>query len=143
MEKQKILDILTSIKKIDDKISKLDPLMQDLSINSRNKMLDLIIQDIFKNNQFMKEMVARQKKTHTTEGKKGYNNIHNLIESLLSNIENKPINKVIFINEFLDDLSDLSDNDKNVMLQTLKDSTIEDIRTQLLTLTKIFKLKSL
>jgi len=140
MERGKINEVLSMIKGIEEKNADLENVLSSLSILSRKKMLEEITQDIIKNNEIMKMMGVHQELMSKSEGQKEPELIQMIIDSTLEEIKSDPSKKIIFIKDFLDKLLDISDNDRNVMLQTLKDSDIEDIRNKFLSLTKIFKL---
>ena len=140
MERGKINNVLSMIKVIEEKNADLEKLLANFSLLSRKKMLEEITQDIIKNNEIMKKMGVNQTIMSKSEPEKEPHIIEIYIENTILEIKEKPSNQVIILREFLDRLSDISDNDKNVMLQTLKDSSSEDIKEKLLSLTKIFKL---
>jgi len=46
------------------------------------------------------------------------------IDNLITNIQRKPSKKMVYLREFLEKFRDLSDNDKNTIIQSLKESLI-------------------
>jgi len=140
MERGKINDVLSMIKGIEDKNADLEKLLSSLSLLSRKKMLEEITQDIIKNNDTMKKIGLNQAVISKSEPEKEPHIIEIFIENTISEIEEKPTNQVIILRDFLDRLSGISDNDKNVMLATLTDSEADKLKDKLLSLTKIFTL---
>jgi len=60
------------------------------------------------------------------------------------NIQNNPSKKIIFLREFLNKMEGISENDKDVLLQSLNDEKIEleELKEKMLSLANIFNLKT-
>lgn len=139
MERGKIDDVLSMIKTLEEKNEDLEKLISSLPILSRKDLLEEITKDIIEKNDIMKSMGVSPILFSKTKPEKEPHMIEILIENTISEIKEKPSNQIIILKDFLDRLSDISDNDKNVMLQTMKDSKVEEIKEKLTSLTKIFK----
>lgn len=139
MERGKIDDVLSMIETIEEKNDDLEKLISSLLILSRKDLLEEITKDIIEKNDIMKNMGVSPILFSKTEPEKEPHMIEIFIENTISEIKEKPSNQIIILKGFLDRLSDISDNDKNVMLQTMKDSKVEEIKEKLTSLTKIFK----
>lgn len=143
MEKGNLDKILSKIKGIEKKNVEFQKLISTLEIPSRNNMLKEISNDIIKNNKLFKELQGET--TGIIVAKKEIENIsnYNLIEETVLNIQNNPSKKIIFLREFLNKMEGISENDKDVLLQSLNDEKIEaeELKEKMLSLANIFNLK--
>ena len=143
MEKGNLDKILSKIKGIEKKNIEFQKLISTLEIPSRNDMLKEISNDIIKNNKLFKELQVET--TGIIVAKKEIENIpnYNLIEETALNIQNNPSKKIIFLREFLNKMKEISENDKDVLLQSLNDEKIEaeELKEKMLSLANIFNLK--
>ncbi|MHA1527273.1 MAG: hypothetical protein ACTSQD_09585 [Promethearchaeota archaeon] len=143
MEKGNLDKILSKIKGIEKKNIEFQKLISTLEIPSRNNMLKEISNDIIRNNKLFKELQVET--TGIIVAKKEIENIsnYNLIEETVLNIQNNPSKKIIFLREFLNKMEGISENDKDVLLQSLNDEKIEleELKEKMLSLANIFNLK--
>ena len=143
MEKGNLDKILSKIKGIEKKNIEFQKLISTLKIPSRNNMLKEISNDIIRNNKLFKELQVET--TGIIVAKKEIENIsnYNLIEETVLNIQNNPSKKIIFLREFLNKMEGISENDKDVLLQSLNDEKIEieELKEKMLSLANIFNLK--
>lgn len=143
MEKGNLDKILSKIKGIEKKNIEFQKLISTLEIPSRNDMLKEISNDIIKNNKLFKELQVET--TGIIVAKNEIENIpnYNLIEETALNIQNNPSKKIIFLREFLNKMKGISENDKDVLLQSLNDEKIEaeELKEKMLSLANIFNLK--
>ena len=143
MEKGNLDKILSKIKGIEKKNIEFQKLISTLEIPSRNNMLKEISNDIIRNNKLFKELQVET--TGIIDAKKEIENIsnYNLIEETVLNIQNNPSKKIIFLREFLNKMEGISENDKDVLLQSLNDEKIEleELKEKMLSLANIFNLK--
>lgn len=141
MEREKFDDILSIIKEIEKKNSELEKYVSELPILSRNSMLEKITQDIVKNNKLFKEMGISSNAIPMGSVKKEPLLIQNIINNTISNIQANPSKKVIYLRSFLNLFDDIYENDKNVLVQSLKDENSEKLIEKMTSLSNIFKLK--
>ncbi|MHA1660316.1 MAG: hypothetical protein ACTSUT_14485 [Promethearchaeota archaeon] len=141
MEREKFDDILSIIKEIEKKNSKLEKYVSGLPVLSRNSMLEKITQDIVKNNKLFKKMGISNNAIPMGSVKKGPLIIQNIINDTISNIQANPSKKVIYLRSFLNLFEDIHENDKNVLLQSLKDENSEKLIEKMTSLSNLFKLK--
>jgi len=143
MEKGNLDKILSKIKGIEKKNIEFQKLISTLEIPSRNNMLKEISNDIIRNNKLFKELQVET--TGIIVAKQEIENIsnYNLIEETVLNIQNNPSKKIIFLREFLNKMEGISENDKDVLLQSLNDEKIEleELKEKMLSLANIFNLK--
>ncbi|MHA1488425.1 MAG: hypothetical protein ACTSRI_02080 [Promethearchaeota archaeon] len=141
MEREKFDDILSIIKEIEKKNSKLEKYVSGLPVLSRNSMLEKITQDIVKNNKLFKKMGISNNAIPMGSVKKEPLIIQNIINDTISNIQANPSKKVIYLRSFLNLFEDIHENDKNVLLQSLKDENSEKLIEKMTSLSNLFKLK--
>jgi hypothetical protein len=141
MERANLKKILSMIKGIEKKTSEMESFLLNLPILSRKKMLKQIYGDTLKNNKYLQESALSKEKVSKIEGNKDSLLIENIIDKIISNIKEKPSKKVIYLKEFLKFFQEISANDKNVILQSLKDKDPTELEKQMASLTKIFNLK--
>ena len=143
MEKGNLDKILSKIKGIEKKNVEFQKLISTLEIPSRNNMLKEISNDIIKKNKLFKELQVET--TGIIVAKEEIENIsnYNLIEEIVLKIQNIPSKKIIFLREFINKMEDISENDKDVLLQSLNDEKIEieELKEKMLSLANIFNLK--
>ena len=139
MEKGDLKKILPILKRMDNKISELSKLVSSFSISSREDVLIEISRDIIENNKIFQE-VGLAKGTISIDLSKDHS-LFFIDFSLFSKIKENPSKKLLYLREFLDQFEEISENDKNVILEALKDKDIVDLNKELLTLIKAFKLK--
>ncbi|MFX1257453.1 MAG: hypothetical protein ACFFAN_06325, partial [Promethearchaeota archaeon] len=115
--------------------------LSNLKLLSRNNILKEIAFDIIKNNDIFRELQINNKGTYKGKKVKEHTSISNYIEEIISKIQDNPTKKVFYLKEFLNNFDDsqISKNDKNVLLQSLKAKDIEELNREMLNLLKTFK----
>jgi len=144
MDKGKLNKVLSIIKDIEKNNSELTENLSNLSLLSRKDLLQEITKDIIKKNEIFKEMGVSQDQICAGMGDKKdeAHQIHNFIDGVISNIHANPSKKVIYLRKFFDMFQEsISDNDKIVIIQSLKDEKIDKLKEKMLSLIEIFKLK--
>ncbi|MFX0001069.1 MAG: hypothetical protein ACFE9Q_03710 [Candidatus Hodarchaeota archaeon] len=141
MEKGSKEKILEMIKAIEKKNSEMEEFISNLSKPTRNDLLKEIYQDIISNNSLMQEILGTKEKIVLSE-KEEIISFDHIIDGYITKIQQNPHKKVIFLREFLDLFQDrVSDKDKDVILQSLKDEKNDDkLRDEMISLANIFKL---
>jgi hypothetical protein len=141
MEREKIDEALSILKDIDEKNLKIEELLSDMSISSRNDLLRDITRDIIEKNNLIKEHGLSNE--FTCEPKSSdpeVISINSLLENLVSNVEKNPSKKVIYLRLFLDRFHDISDQDKNVIIQSVKEEDTKGLKEKIISLINVFKL---
>lgn len=139
MEQEDIKKAINILKEIDEKVSQLNDGLTKIEILDRNETIRAIFLDIIKNNKYMQEIGA-------TEDKFGKPTLSEspdifLEQSIIEEIKKEPARKFQYLLEFLNNFEDISENDKNSIILSLKDKDIEDINVSLKQLLQIFKPK--
>ncbi len=135
----KVISLITNNKITNDNINNL---ISALDVPTRNDMLKDITSQILQSNQYLSdfgtsnELILDTDKV-TTEP----NSIESLFDNLIINIQKNPIKKVIFLKLFLDRFHEITEQDKNVIIQSVKDEAPENIKEKLISLVKVFKLE--
>ncbi|NHJ23639.1 MAG: hypothetical protein EAX89_03635 [Candidatus Lokiarchaeota archaeon] len=135
----KVISLITNNKITNDNINNL---ISTLDVPTRNDMLKDITSQILQSNQYLSdfgtsnELILDTDKV-TTEP----NSIESLFDNLIINIQKNPIKKVIFLKLFLDRFHEITEQDKNVIIQSVKDEAPENIKEKLISLVKVFKLE--
>ncbi|MCK4381151.1 MAG: hypothetical protein KAW51_08450 [Candidatus Lokiarchaeota archaeon] len=137
--KEKILEM---IKAIENKNSEMEEYISNLSILSRNDMLKKIMQDIIINNSLLQELIGIETQIISSEEIEKKSSDY-IIESYIKKIQKDPYKKVIFLLEFLELFQErISEKDKEVILKSLRDSPLNELREEMISLANIFKLKN-
>ncbi len=139
MEKGNKNRILDFIKEIKDKNSEMEKYLSSLPILSREDMLKEIARKIIENNKVLQEIVGSKEKILSGEAKEKIHTIEERIDKVISNIQENETKKIIYLREFIDTFQEISDNDKNVIIQSLKDEEdINLLKEKMLSLSTIF-----
>jgi len=140
--KQEDIDKTVSIlKSIDNNHSNLEQLLLKMQILSRNDMLKEITKDIINKNEILQEPeLNKEPISESMVSTEKPSTIFTILDSLISNIQNNPSKRVLYLRLFLDRFHDISEQDKNVILQSLKDESVEKIKERLLPIIKNFNL---
>lgn len=142
MERSKKDKILNMIKEIEKKNLDIEKYLTSLAILSRNEMLKEISRNIIENNILLQEITGSMEKVSPDEVKVVPNEIQHKIDGFISKIQKNPTKKVIYLREFLGIFQEISEKDKNVILQSLKDEKNQEIlKEKMASLAKIFKKK--
>lgn len=140
MEKQQIDKILSQIRDIEDKSLEIDQIISEMEVPNRDKILEEILMDIIRCNNLFQSLEISQEilsKSKVSEPE----SMQAVIENLISNIKKNPNKKILFLRLFLERFEEISEKDKNVILQSLKDDNHEEIKEKLESLISVFKLK--
>ncbi len=142
MERENILKTLSIIEDFEQKNVKIDEILSNLPISSRNELLQEITRDIIEQNSIIKEHGFSKENTCDPESPTQENSsINLLIDNLVSNIQKNPSKKVLYLRLFLERFRDISDQDKNVVIQSIKDEDSEGLKEKILSILKVFKLE--
>jgi len=141
MEKENLDKVLSMIKGIEKKNLEFNKYLSNLKILSRNSFLKEIISNILEKNKFFQRIqlndngicLAKEELKELSNG--------NYIEELISKIRNEPSKKIIILREYLSKLQGIAESDLNIILKSLTNKDLEELNKELLTLTKIFKIK--
>ena len=136
MEKKKFSEISRMIKGIEKKNLELEDKLSEFSVLSRKNMLKEITQNIIKNSEIMKQMNVNQDLIMPHDEEEPLF-IQAIVDSTITEIEKNPTKKVILLKELLNRMPDISVNDQNVIIQSLKDEEVEKLKEKILSLVKI------
>ncbi|MHA1413244.1 MAG: hypothetical protein ACTSO4_11585 [Promethearchaeota archaeon] len=139
MNLEQIQKALLLIKNIEATNEKIKQEFSNLSIPSRSELLEEILQDILKSNEFARLLgipceISQEKEIESSS------EVELLIENLISDVKENPSKKIIYLRKFLDKFQDISEQDKNVILKSLKNEKVENLKGKLQFLAKIFKI---
>lgn len=139
MERGKKDEILNMIKEIEKKNSEIEKYLSRLSILSRNETLKNIMNNIIESNSILQEIEKSKGKHLHTEVKEQANALQHLVDNFISKIQEKPTKKIIYLREFLENFPSISSNDKDVIINSLKDEKNKDkLREKMSSLVSIF-----
>jgi hypothetical protein len=142
MKPEEVDKALSLINDLDEKRKELHSLLSETTVSSRLELLEEITKDVLENNITLQEMGYTQEKVKASEtnGETESQTIMNIIDNLISNIKANPSIKIIYIKLFLDRFHEISDQDKNAILQDVKDLDPDKLKEKLLPLISIFEL---
>ena len=140
MDKEQAKEALALIKGIENKQSEIEAFLSNLNISSREEIVKELIIEIIRNNSLFKELditqeILNESKSTLTNSKE------TSIDHLISNIQNNPSKKIVYLRLFLDRFHEISEQDKNVLLQSIKNEKNEELKEKLLSLVSVFKVK--
>ncbi len=139
MERGNKDEILNMIKEIEKKNSEIEKYLSGLSILSRNETLKNIMNTIIESNSILQEIEKSKGEHLHTEVKEQANALQNLVDNFISKIQEKPTKKIIYLREFLENFPSISNNDKDVIINSLKDEKNKDkLREKMSSLVSIF-----
>ncbi len=139
MERGNKDEILNMIKEIEKKNSEIEKYLSRLSILSRNETLKDIMNNIIESNSILQEIEKSKGEHQHTEVKGQANALQNLVDNFISKIQEKPTKKIIYLREFLENFPSISSNDKDVIINSLKDEKNKDkLREKMSSLVSIF-----
>jgi hypothetical protein len=139
MERGNKDEILNMIQEIEKKKSEIEEFLSKLSILSRNETLKNIMNNIIKSNSILREIEQSKGEHLHTEVKEPTNALQNLVENYISKIQETPTKKIIYLREFLENFPSISNNDKDVIINSLKDEKNEEkLREKMSSLVNIF-----
>ena len=140
MEKGNFEKIFQMIEGIEEKNSQLAKYLKNLSFSSRNKMLKEIVRDVVSNNELIKQLGVPIETMYSMETL-SESLIENVVTDIFVNIKNNATKKVIYLRDFLNMFQEISENDKSVILQSLKDEKVENLKEKMLSLVSMFNLR--
>jgi len=140
MEKDKLDETLSNIKSIDKKNLEIEKNLSELPILSRKEMLIEITNDIIKQHKILHEEGFSKEIVCTSELGEA-DSISVILDNLISNIKKTPSKKIIYLRLFLDKFHEISEQDKNVIIQSIKDANTEELKEKILPLISVFKLE--
>jgi len=139
MERGNKDEILNMIKEIEKKNSEIEKYISRLSILSRNETLKNIMNNIIESNSILQEIEKSKGEHQHIEVKEQANALQNLVDNFISKIQEKPTKKIIYLREFLENFPSISNNDKDVIINSLKDEKNKDkLREKMSSLVSIF-----
>ena len=142
MEREIVDKALSILKDIDEKNIKIEELLSEMSVSSRNDLLRDITRDIIEKNNLIKEHgLSNEFLCESISTDPEVISINSLLDNLVSNIEINPSKKVIYLRLFLDRFHDISDQDKKVIIQSVKDEDTKGLKAKMLSLVNVFKLE--
>ena len=133
-----IINLISTTEKSNEEINLL---ISNLTIPTRNELLKEITSQIIRRNPFLSDVKILNELSSAIEPEvTESDSIESLLDNLILNIQSNPFKKVIFLKLFLDRFHEISEQDKNVIIQSVKDESIEDIKEKLISLVRVFKL---
>ena len=139
MERGNKDEILNMIQEIEKKNSEIEKYLSKLSILSRNETLKDIMNNIIESNSILQEIEKSKGEHLHREVKEQVNALQTLVENYISKIQEKPTKKIIYLREFLENFPSISNNDKDVIINSLKDEKNKDkLREKMSSLVSIF-----
>ncbi|MBY8988065.1 MAG: hypothetical protein KGD61_06385 [Candidatus Lokiarchaeota archaeon] len=142
MEREIVDKALSILKDLDEKNLKIEELLSDMSISSRNDLLRDITRDIIERNNLIKEHgLSNEFFCEPLSSDPDVISINSLLENLVSNIEKNPFKKIIYLRLFLDRFHDISEQDKKVIIQSVKNEDTKGLKLKMLSLINVFKLE--
>ena len=142
MERENILKTLSLIEDFEQKNVEIDEILSNLPISSRIELLREITRDIIEQNSIIKEHgINKEKICDPESSNQEVSSIDLLIDNLITNIQKNPSKKVPFLRLFLDKFQDISDQDKKVVIQSIKDEDSKGLKEKILSILKVFKLE--
>jgi len=113
----------------------------NLPIPSRSELLQEIALDIIKKNSIINEYgLTKENICDPESSKQEVSSIDLLVDNLISDIQKHPSKKVVYLRLFLDKFQDISDQDKNVVIQSIKDEDSKTLKEKIFSILKVFKL---
>ena len=140
MDTEKLDELNSMVKIIEEKNSDLEDILKNIDILSRKEALQEIYLQIVNNNSLIQEVQKKKGLICGETVEKDSGSTHSFIDSIIANIENNLSKKVFFLRDFLDKFDDISENDKNVLLKSLEDMKIEELKNKMKALTEIFNI---
>ncbi len=140
MESENWEKILLKIEEIKNGTEDLKQILSKLSILPREQLIENIYSDIIvKHHPIFKEREIRsQKKTAKKDDE--IRSDKDFVNSIIINLKNNPAKKVLYLKQFLDNLSEISESDRKVVLKSLEGTDIDDLEEKMHSLIEIFKI---
>jgi hypothetical protein len=142
MERESVNKTLSLIKDIEKVNAEIETLLSDIQIPSRSDLLKEIVLDIIEENYYIKEHgLSKDLLCESDTNPSKLDSIESILDNLIENIQKYPSKKIIYLRLFLDRFHDISEQDKNVIIQSVKDEKPEALKEKLLSLVVAFKLE--
>jgi type I restriction-modification system DNA methylase subunit len=142
MEREFIEKTLSLLKDLSDKNLKIEEILSEMSISSRNDLLRDISRDIIEKNSLVKEHgLSNEFTCEPLSLDPEFISINTLLDNLVSNIKKNPSKKVIYLRLFLDRFHDISDQDKNVIILSVKEEDTKGLKNKMLSLINVFQIE--
>ncbi|MFX1279016.1 MAG: hypothetical protein ACFFA3_06330 [Promethearchaeota archaeon] len=134
--KDEVLDMIRDIEEKDLEIKKY---LSELSLLSRKETLKDIMSNIIENNTILQEIEKSKGKHLHPRSKEQTNKFQDLVNSFITKIDENPTKKIIYLREFLENFASISNTDKDVIINSLKDETNNDkLREKMTSLVDVF-----
>ena len=141
MDDSKLDKLQFLLKAIEKKNLELEKYLSNFKSLARVNILKEITKDILKNNKLLKELCIEIETPSLDHQEIKEKAKKDLAEELILKIKHNPTKKVFILHEFLKQLLDISENDINVILKSLKEKNDKDLKSEISSLISIFKLK--
>jgi hypothetical protein len=141
MSEDKIGKIINYINNIESENNKLLNFISELSLPTRQEILTEILQDIIETKKLIIDKSIYEEEGSQKDLKKKKDKVSGIIEEVGQNIAKNPAKKVFYLKEFLDKLEEISEKDKAVVLQSLKNTEVGLLEQKMSSLIKIFKIR--
>ena len=142
MEREKINNTLSAIKKIENDKEELELNLSDLTIPTRKELIKNILLEIIDKHYYIKEHgLSKDLLTESEILALKSDSIESILDNLIQNIQKYPSKEIIYLRLFLDRFHEISEQDKNVIIQSVKDEKPEALKEKLLSLVVAFKLE--
>ncbi|MBN1216359.1 MAG: hypothetical protein JXA99_13070 [Candidatus Lokiarchaeota archaeon] len=132
--------ILSKINEIEDKNDKFISFLSKLPFQSRETMMENIFKDIITNHPIFNKLRISERKTEDNIKSEKPLIIKQFIGNIIVDIKKNPTKKVFFLKKFLDNLTSISESDKNIVLHSLKNTEIKDLEKKMSSLINIFEI---
>ena len=142
MERENVNKTLSLINDIETVNTEIESILSDIQIPSRTDLLKEIVLDVIEENYYIKEHgLSKDIFCETDADPSKPDSIESILDNLIQNIHKYPSKKVIYLRLFLDRFHDISEQDKNVIIQSVKDENSVVLKEKLLSLVGAFKLE--
>ncbi|MBY9007930.1 MAG: hypothetical protein KGD63_14405 [Candidatus Lokiarchaeota archaeon] len=135
--------ILSKIEDIEEKNAELIDFLSKLPFLSREAMMENILKDIITNHPIFKTLGITEKKVYSDSKSEKAQIIKQYIGDTILIIDKNPAKKVFFLKKFLDNFVSISESDKNIVLQSLKNTEIKDLENKMSSLISIFEINNI
>jgi hypothetical protein len=139
MDKEQAEKTLSLIKDIENKQSEIENFLSNLDISTREELIKDLIIEIIRSNSLFKELDITKDVAKTSI--KDSDSKETLIDNLIINLQNYPSKRIVYLRLFLDRFYEISEQDKKVIIQSIKNEKNEDLKEKLLSLVDVFKVK--
>ncbi|MFO8018175.1 MAG: hypothetical protein R6U96_06030 [Promethearchaeia archaeon] len=132
MERKNLEKVFSMLQQIEDRNKELVESLSQITPLSRDQILESISKHIVNENL---NILGLSQKEPCGSGvhKKEFENI---INQIIANIKQDPSKKVLYLKDFFDLFEDISEQDKNVMLQSFKNIDLHRLKNRMLSFSK-------